>query len=194
MQDPLNCTHLAAPTMVRTQKFLCALATGPTIVSSDFVDTCLDDGVMPPVENFLLKDKDNEKRFNLRLKDVVVKAKANRRQLLSGIPIYCTVEIMNGPETYKSIVEANGGIFRTYRARGGSTIRPTNPESDEDGEPEPVYLITGPKPEERRLWPKFEQMAKAGNMEPRIVHAEWLLDVAMSQRLKWGSRYAAIND
>jgi len=41
--------------MVRTQKFLCALASGPTIVSTDFIDTCIKDGEMPEVEDFLLK-------------------------------------------------------------------------------------------------------------------------------------------
>jgi hypothetical protein len=33
------------------------------------------------------------------------------------------------------------------------------------------------------------QMAKAGNMIPRVVNYEWLLDVAMSQQLKWNERY-----
>lgn len=194
VQDPTSCTHLAAPAMVRTQKFLCALAAGPTIVSSDFIDACISDGAMPLINDFLLKDKDNERRFNMKLKDIVARAKANKRQLLRGIPIYCTAEIPNGSDTHKAIVEANGGVFSIYRARGGSTIKPTNPESDEESDPEPVYLITGQRPEERRLWPKFKEMAKAGHMEPRIVHSEWLLDVAMSQQLRCGDTYLAVND
>jgi hypothetical protein len=187
VQDPNNCTHLAAPKMVRTQKFLCALATGPTIVSSDFIDACIRQGEVPEVQDFLLKDHDNEKKFKLKLQDVISRAKANKRSLLRRVPIYCTTEIPNGPETYKSIVESNGGIFSIYRARGGSTIKPTNPEDDD--EPEPVYLITGSRPEERKLWSKFVEMAKAGNMIPRVVNYEWLLDVAMSQQLKWNERY-----
>jgi len=193
VQDPATCTHLAAPAMVRTQKFLCALAGGPTIVSSDFIDTSIRSAEIPPVDNFLLKDKDNEKKFGLKLKDVVARARANKRQLLRGIPIYCTAEISNGPDTFKSIVEANGGTFSVYRARGGSTIRPTK-EEEEDEDLEPVYLLTGVRPEERRLWLKFEEMARDGHMEPRIVHSDWLLDVAMSQQLKWDDRYLAVND
>lgn len=145
------------------------------------------------MDGFLLNDHDNEKRFKLRLRDAVARAKANKRSLLRRVPVYCTADIANGPETYKAIVEANGGIFHVYRARGGSTIKPTSPAEDE-GEPEPVYLITGPRPEERRLWPKFEEMAVAGNMIPRIVNSEWLLDVAMSQQLKWSEKYLAVND
>jgi hypothetical protein len=174
--------------MVRTQKFLCALATGPTIVSSDFIDTCIKDGELPEVDGFLLKDKTNERKFKLKLHDVIMRAKANKRSLLRRVPIYCTAQIPNGTDTYKAIVNANGGLFSIYQEKGGSTIKPTNPEEDE-GPPEPVYLLTGTRPDERQLWPKFTTMAKAGNMIPRIVHSEWLLDVAMSQQLKWNDNY-----
>lgn len=193
VQDATSCTHLAAPAMVRTQKFLCALASGPVIVSTDFIDTCIQKGEVPDIDDFLLKDVANEKKFSLKLKDVVARAKANRRSLLRRIPIYCTTEIANGPDTYKAIVKANGGEFFLYRGKGGAMIKPTKPEEDVIGA-EPVYLITGPRPEERKLWPKFTEMAEKGNMIPRIVHAEWLLDVAMSQQLKWGENYLAIND
>jgi hypothetical protein len=179
--------------MVRTQKFLCALASGPVIVSSDFIDTCLSEGEVPEVEDFLLKDKDNEKKFKLKLPDIVARAKANKRSLLRRVPIYCTEQIHNGYKTYQAIVESNGGVFNTYKAKGGPTIKPTDPE-DDDGPPEPVYLLTGPRPDERSLWPKFTAMAKAGNMIPRIVNAEWLLDVAMSQQLKWNNSYLADKD
>lgn len=193
VHDATNCTHLAAPAMVRTQKFLCALANGPIIVSTDYIDTCIQKGALPNVDEFLLKDEDNEKKFKLKLKDVVARAKANKRNLLRRVVIYCTVDIPNGPDTFKAIVESNGGQFHLYRGRGGAQIKPTKPEED-DEEPEPVYLITGPRPEERRLWPKFVEMAENGNMIPRIVHTEWLLDVAMSQQLKWSDKYLAVND
>lgn len=176
--------------MVRTQKFLCALATGPVIVSSEFIDACIRNGEIPNAKDFLLRDQDNEKKFKLKLQDAISRAKSNKRGLLRHVPVYCTAEIPNGPETFKAIVESNGGIFGIYRARGGSTIKPTNPEDDE-GPPEPVYLLTGTRPEERKLWGKFTEMAKAGNMIPRIVMHEWLLDVAMSQQLKWNDRYLA---
>ena len=188
--DPNTCTHLAAPAMVRTQKFLCALANGPVIVSADFIDTCLKKGEVPNVNKFLLKDTESEKKFGLKLKDVVARAKANKRTLLRRVPIYCTPEIPNGPETYRSIVEANGGTFALYRGR--PVIKKISPEEDE-GPAEPVYLVTGQRPEEKKLWPKFIEMAEAGNMIPRIVLSEWLLDVAMSQKQKWNNSYSALD-
>lgn len=162
-------------------------------MSTDFIDTCLQENKVPDVGGFLLKDAANEKKFKLKLKDVILRAKGNKRSLLRGTPIYCTSEIVNKPETYKAIVRANGGDFFEYRGKGGATIKPTKPEEDVGG-PEPVYLLTGLKPEEKKLWPRFAEMAENGNMIPRIVHAEWLLDVAMSQQLKWSDSYLAIND
>ena len=191
-QDHTNCTHLAAPAMVRTQKFLCALAMGPTIVSTDFIDTCIQKNAVPHVDDFLLKDTANEKKFTLRLKDTVARAKANKRSLLRRVPIYCTVEIGNGPKTFEAIVKANGGEFHLYTGKGGAQIKPTKPEEDSIGL-EPVYLLTGPRPEERKLWPKFTEMAEKGNMVPYIVVSEWLLDVAMSQQLKTGDKYLVAN-
>lgn len=179
--------------MVRTQKFLCAVASAPVIVSTDFIDMCIQKGKVPNVEDFLLKDVANEKKFGYKLKDILVRAKKNKRSLLRGIPIYCTAQIANGPDTYKAIAKANGGEFHVYTGKGGAQIKPTKPEEDSIG-PEPVYLITGPRPEERKLWPAFTEMAQKGNMIPRIVHAEWLLDVAMSQQSKWTERYLAIDD
>jgi len=179
---------MAAPAMVRTQKFLCALASGPTIVSADFIDACLKDGEIPEMKDFLLKDPASEKKFKLKLHDIVTRAKANKRSLLRRVPVYCTAAIPNGSDTYKAIVEANSGMFKIFD--GKPTIKPTNPE-DDDGPAEPVYLLTGTRPDERKLWPKFTEMAKAGNMIPRIVSSEWLLDVAMSQQLKWSNVYLA---
>jgi len=179
--------------MVRTKKFLCALASGPTIVSSEFIDVCLQKGLITPVKDFILKDHDNEKKFGLKLKDAVTRARSNKRNLLRRVPVYCTEQIPNGADTYKAIAESNGATFCLYRGRGGAMIKPTKPEED-DGPPESVYLLSGTRPEERKLWSKFEDMAKAGNMIPQIVGYHWLLDVAMAQELKWDDKYLIEKD
>jgi len=187
-QDPLTCTHLAAPNLVRTKKFLCALASGPSVISTDFIDTCVKEGELQEADEFLLKDAAKEKEFSVKLKDVVARAKANKRSLLRRVPIYATKDVPNGSDTYKAIVEANGGTFGVYT--GKPTIKKVNPEDDE-GPAEPVYLITGMRPDEKALWPKFTEMALEGNMIPRIVDTEWLLDVALSQQQKWKESYLA---
>lgn len=182
VQDPKLCSHLAAPKLVRTKKFLCALAHGPTILHSSFIEACGKSSVIPNIEKYALKDPENEKKFRVKLKDAVIRAKANNRSLLRHVPVYCTAAIPNGPDTFKAITEANGGIFSIYTGR--NAMKKVSPEDDPHG-PEPVYLISGVGPVEKKLWAGFKAMATAANMIPRIVTTAWILDVCMAQQLKW---------
>ncbi|TQN66191.1 BRCT-containing protein 1 [Colletotrichum shisoi] len=193
VQDNQPCDYLAAPHMVRTVKFLKTLAKGPTILSSDFIDAALDTGEVPDPDEFLLNDKENEKKFGVTIETAVSRARANLGKLLWTVPIYCTANICNGPDSYKAIAEANGAMFKLYRARSGTTIKPTTEEEDGGAPPEPVYLLSSNSAEERSLWPKFEEMARKGHMDPRIVAADWLLDVAMTQQVSFDEKYLARN-
>lgn len=172
-------------------KFLRCLARGPEVISSDFITACLESGKVQDVDDYILKDEENEQRFGVTIETAVSRARANRGRLLWGVPVYCTADIKNGVDCYQAIAEANGAIFKVYRARSGTTIKPTKPEEDGDAPPEPVYLLTSQSAAERLLWPKFEEMAKNGNMEPRIVVSDWLLDVAMKQELTFNPKYLA---
>lgn len=193
VQEGQPCDYLAAPHIVRTVKFLAALARGPTVISSEFVEQVIDTGKVPPIEDFTLKDSENESRFDIKLSRSVGRAKANRGKLLAGLPIYCTDKVRNGAESYKIISEANGAIFKIYRARSGTTIKPTTAEEDGNAPPEPVYLLSTNSPEERQLWARFKDMAEKGNMEPRIVAPDWLLDVAMAQQVRFNDRFLTEN-
>ena len=42
VQEGGFCTHLAAPQILRTEKFLCALAYAPTVVSLEWVSSCIE--------------------------------------------------------------------------------------------------------------------------------------------------------
>ncbi|KAF4821104.1 BRCT-containing protein 1 [Colletotrichum siamense] len=193
VQDDKPSDYLAAPHMVRTVKFLKTLAKGPTILSSKFIDEALDKGEAPDPEDFLLDDKENEKKFGVKIETAVSRARANLGKLLWTVPVYCTEHISNGPDSYKAIAEANGAMFKLYRARSGTTIKPTTAEEDGGAAPEPVYLLSSNSLQERALWPKFEEMARKGHMEPRIVAADWLLDVAMTQQVTFDEKYLVKN-
>ncbi|KXX83410.1 BRCT-containing protein 1 [Madurella mycetomatis] len=183
VQDNAPCNYLAAPGMVRTMKFLRCLARGPEVINSSFITACIETGKRPNVKDYPLADKANEAKFGVTIEKAICRARANRGRLLWGVPIYCTAEIPNGSDAFKTIAEANGAIFKVYRARGGATIKPTTAEEDGGADPDPVYLLSGSSPAERQLWPRFEEMAHKGHMEPRIVMSDWLLDVAMRQEL-----------
>jgi hypothetical protein len=192
VQDPSKCTHLAAPSLVRTQKFLCAIAHAPVVLSTDFIDACLASKSkdLPDTDDYLLRDTVNEKKFGLKLKDILARAKVNRKWLLHKTPVYFTEAIPNGPQTFKGIIDYNGGIWGIYK--GKPVLKKIAPEED-IGPAEPVYLVSGLSPAERQLWPGFIAMAKDSNMLPRVVTTDWLLDVALSQKNKWSEDYLATN-
>lgn len=193
VQENQPCDYLVAPQVVRTVKFLSALARGAVVLSSEFIEKVLELGQVPEPEDFILKDEDSERRYGFKLEQSMARARANRGKLLRGIPVYCTEKIHNGPESYRSIAEANGAIFKLYRARSGTTIKPTTAEEDGFAKPEPVYLLTGSSADEQQMWERFRDMAEKGNMEPRIVAADWLLDVAMAQQVRFKDKFLIEN-
>lgn len=193
VQEGQPCDYLAAPHIVRTVKFLCALTRGPTVISTSFLEQALNSGKAPSPKDYLLKDDESETRFDINLERSVARAKSNRGKLLRGIPVYCTEKIRNGSDSYKAIAEANGAIFMIYRARSGSTIKPTTAEEDGNRPPEPVYLLSSFSAEEKQMWDRFKDMAQKGNMEPRVVAPDWLLDVAMAQRVRFDEKFLTVN-
>ena len=187
VDSPSDCTHLAAPSMIRTVKFISTLAFAPIIISTDFVDHCLSDDEVPPVKDFLLHDVETEKRLGFKLTEALERAKANKRGLLKGSKICCTPTIANGVDTFKSIVEANGGHCEVFRPRSGLTWDGGHEETGY--EEKVVYLLSSESQEERKLHDKFIQAASEHDLEARVVKFDWLLDAALSQQVKWDKRY-----
>ncbi|KAJ3558793.1 hypothetical protein NPX13_g9642 [Xylaria arbuscula] len=192
VQDGQPCDYLIAPQLVRTVKFLRNLSKGAVVLSSTWVEECLDTKEIPDPQNYVLKDAENEKRFGLKLETSIRRAQKNKGQLLAGIPVYCTTSIKNGTESYQAIADANGAQFLVYGPKSGNTIKAINPEDDEAG-PDPVYLLSTSTPEEKKLWKRFEDMARRGNMEPRVVASDWLLDVVMKQEVSFDEKYLVKN-
>ena len=192
--DFASCTHLASPHILRTQKFICALAHAPVILSTKFVDDCLSQNKSPEPKDYLLQDTENEKKMGFKLSESLGRAKSNKGQLLQGYLIFCTDSIHGGFETYRSIAEVNGGKCLLYRARAG-TIAALRAGSDEETDsPEAgssgyVYLISGTTPEEAKLWPKFRQMIEGMGKNPLVVRHDWILDLALSQKHQWRDVY-----
>ena len=197
--DVANCTHLASPHILRTQKFICGLAHGPVILSTNFVDDCLSQGKRLEPERYLLQDTEGEKRMRLRLSDCLARAKTNKGQLLKGYLTYCTESIHGGFETYRSIVEVNGGTCLLYRARAGSTATLRAGLDEETGGSEAgtsgyVYLISGITPEEAKLWPRFRQMVEGTGRKPLVVRNDWILDLALLQKHQWRNDFYPLTD
>ncbi|KAE8354069.1 hypothetical protein BDV28DRAFT_93452 [Aspergillus coremiiformis] len=198
VQDARKCSHLAAPSILRTPKFVNALAYSPMIINIDYITACLKKNELLDPSGFLLEDKAAEKRFGFSLEVSTSNAKKNMNNLLQGYQIYCVETIRGGFEAFKSIVDTNGGNCSLFRGRVAYQTK--REESDEDSAEEDnqnrkeVYLLSSVAPDHQRLWPRFRQMVQDTGKTPRIVRVDWLLDIAMSQALRAADGYELSED
>jgi len=186
VDHPSKATHLAVPNILRTPKFMVALAYAPKILSTEYIEACLEQDEFLEPDGYELKDKDNEKKHGMVLKKVLEKAKANKQQMLKGTTMYCTEKIVGGFETLQAIAEANGSTLTHYRGRHmtiPSRRAGSEANTDDDAEDE-VYLISNDNDEDRRLWPKFVRMAEDSRRTPHVLIAEWLLSSALRQAIQ----------
>lgn len=197
VQDARRCTHMAAPSILRTPKFVNALAYAPMIVSTDFIASCLEQDELLDPADFPLVDEAAETKFRFSLAKATDKAKNNKNKLLRGFRIYCVDDIRGGFDAFKSIVDANGGdcfLFRGRLALANHSRREESEDEDsdvDDGEPgrNEAFLLSSVEPKHARLWPRFRQVALDIKRTPRIVRVDWLLDMAMSQELRPTEEY-----
>lgn len=192
VQDARKCSHLAAPSILRTPKFVNALAYSPVIVNIDFITQCLKKNELLDPNEFALMDKTAEERFSFSLGEAAAKAKKNKNRLLQGHNIYCVETIRGGFDAFKSIVDANGGNCLLFRGRLAHKVQPQDSSddgSDEDPSETEVYLLSSVIPEHQKLWPRFRQIVQEIGKTPRIVRVDWLLDIAMSQELHAADDY-----
>ncbi|KAF1989386.1 hypothetical protein K402DRAFT_350247, partial [Aulographum hederae CBS 113979] len=200
-ENPTEATILCAPGIVRTRKFVCALASAPRAVSTEWLDYAISHKELPGLDEYPLVDLSSEEKYELSLEKSLKRAKGNNKHLLRGYQIFCTEGVQGGFETYKDIIEANGGTCMMYKGRNmkltkrsfdskkgvdaEETIRPS--QGGDDGNT--LYMISGDKPSEKTQWPKFREMAAKADMTPKVVMADWILFVAMSQEVRWEEKW-----
>lgn len=193
VQDARKCSHLAAPSILRTPKFVNALAYSPVIVNTDFITQCLKKNELLDPKDFALVDEAAEERFSFSLGEAAAKAKQNKNRLLQGHNIYCIETIRGGFDAFKSIVDANGGNCLLFRGRLSHKVQPQDSSDDGSDDEDPseteVYLLSSVIPEHQKLWPRFRQIVQEIGKTPRIVRVDWLLDMAMSQELHAADDY-----
>lgn len=173
---------------------MAALAAAPLVVDTEWLDSCLRNNKLPAEGTHLLKDRVQEDRLGFQLVDALDRAKRNNRKLLQGWQIFSTEGVTGGWETYKSIIESNGGMCTLYRGRSAmnASKRTFSRETQEeeavannqgDDEGDTLYLLSGESKKDKDLWVKFRELATKEDMVPKIVKSDWLLEVAMSQKV-----------
>ncbi|KAF1840888.1 BRCT domain-containing protein [Cucurbitaria berberidis CBS 394.84] len=194
---------VCAPQPVRTKKFIAALACAPTLVSTSYLDYALKHDKLPPAQKHLLEARDFEEANSIRLTEAVERAKQNKHRLLKDWTIFCTENVGGGFDTYKDIIEVNGGKCSLWKGRTTTVTaskRPLNTsdtevsQNQEEDEGDILYLISDPDKKEFANWAKFRELAKKHDMNPRIVKTEWMLFVAMAQYVHWDPEWELSED
>ncbi|KAF2771722.1 hypothetical protein EJ03DRAFT_308502 [Teratosphaeria nubilosa] len=197
--DPKDVDILVAPKILRTRKFVAALACAPTVVDTKYLDTALKQRKLIESPG-LLYDRDGEERMGFKLSEALERAQVNDRKLLRGWSIFVTRDVPGGFETYKEIITLNGGNAYLYSGRTGLVL-PKRKRDDPDAGPEAqnqggdeeselVYLVSGTSDPEMKLWKSFRSTVEKQHLKPRVVRNDWLLNAAMSQRVGWDEKWA----
>lgn len=216
--DPSHVTILLAPHILRTKKFVCAIASAPHVVEPSFLDACIKNDKVPDPKKHTLRDRDGEARMGFKLMHGLERAQSNCHALLKGRQIFCTEKVKGGFETYKAIVNANGGICSLWKGRttlqvsrrsfmhianatAATAAVDDDGSSDETAEDHPatesqgidkgdtLYLVSGTSKEEVALWDKFRVQARKADMLPVIAKTDWVLAVAMQQQMVWEEQW-----
>lgn len=191
-----NIDLLCAPKVVRTLKFVTALADAPQLVNSEYLDYAIKHGKLPDAKKYPLDGSEFKKQHGIDLSDAVVRAKQNKHRLLKAFTIFCTEKA--NFNVYKEIVAANGGTClkwdnRTTAVTASKRKIDAQPkevsQNLEEDEGDVLYLISEAQKSEVKLWSKFRDLAKKHDMVPRIVSTEWLLNVVMAQKVHWKSEW-----
>ncbi|KAK5091727.1 regulator of Ty1 Transposition [Lithohypha guttulata] len=180
---PAKATHFAVPGIVRTPKFMVAVAYAPMILTTDFIEACLSADELVDPSDYELVDKQKEKEYKVKLKDALQKARENDHKLLEGYSLYCTEKVSGGYETFKTIAEANGASLAPYRGRQ-MTISSRRVGEDDAETANEVVLLSSDTAEDKTLWPKFQRVAADSRREPFVLLGEWLLTTALRQEIQ----------
>ncbi|KAJ6631463.1 hypothetical protein B0H10DRAFT_2207120 [Mycena sp. CBHHK59/15] len=104
-----ECTHLIVPGLVRTEKFLCALAAAPFILTHEWAVDSVAAGKLLPEDDYLLQDASGELKYDFALTDALARAKELKGRLFKDHMFYVTPKVRIDLQLLKNVVIAHGG-------------------------------------------------------------------------------------
>ncbi|KAL4616791.1 mediator of DNA damage checkpoint protein 1-like [Arapaima gigas] len=102
-------THLITDKVRRTVKFLCAVARGVPVVTIAWLEKCGKSGTFLSPTAFLVKDVEQEKKFNFCLEESLQTAR--NQPLLEGYEIHVTRSVKPEPAQMKDIISCSGARY-----------------------------------------------------------------------------------
>ncbi|KAF5393226.1 hypothetical protein D9757_000723 [Collybiopsis confluens] len=107
---PSECTHLIAPKILRTEKFLCALAVSPCILTEQWVHDSIRANALLAEEPYFLQDRG---KWDIDLKKTLETAKKMKFRLFANHIFYVTPDVFKNssinPELLGNVISAFGG-------------------------------------------------------------------------------------
>ncbi|GLB37897.1 putative regulator of Ty1 transposition protein 107 BRCT domain containing protein [Lyophyllum shimeji] len=160
-----ECTHLLAPHLVRTEKFLCALANSSFILTEKWATDSAAARKLLDEGDYLLHDKANERRLDVVLADALARAKKLQGTLFAKTVFYVTPKVSIDIKLLKNVVTACGGQVSTQQP----TLRILNANPGR-------YIISCP--EDVSIWRPI------AHTHPVYTH-ELILTSALKQEVDW---------
>ncbi|KAG9090769.1 hypothetical protein FRC06_000887 [Ceratobasidium sp. 370] len=165
-ENPATCTHLVVNSIGRTEKFLCALPQCKHVVSMKWIQESIKAGKLLKESDYMLKDPENEKKYQFSLAESIKRIKANGGKLLEGHTFYLTEKLGVETKALQKVIEASGGIAKIE-------LNPT--EKKVGGDVSRNHVISS-----RENYPSWEKLTKK---DIPVYSKEFILNGVLRQEL-----------
>ncbi|XP_020585845.1 uncharacterized protein LOC110028365 [Phalaenopsis equestris] len=156
-----SCTHVITGKARRTLNFCLSLCSGNWIVSAKWLKSSFREGKFIDESQYILEDEDYLLKYKCKLRDAVMRAKANPHSLLVGYQLCLSKHIQPSLKDLASIVlSAGGSVIHDMRRM----IEPSKT----------IFVAC----EE-----EMEEALSAAKMGVRTFSSEWLMNCVMRQEL-----------
>jgi len=168
-----DCTHLVAPKITRTVKFLSAVSVCKFLVAPSWVDESFEGKSFLDETNYTLVDPESEELFGFKLKRSLQRAQT--RQVCKGLHFHVTPSILPAPNAMKEIIECAGGKMTEVKTiEEVKDVFIMNVEKDFSYN---SYLVSCL--DDKKLW---NDIVKDGY---DVYNVELILSGVMKQELEW---------
>ncbi|KAI9457707.1 hypothetical protein HD554DRAFT_2042292 [Boletus coccyginus] len=108
---PMDCTHLIAKGIVRTEKFLCAMSVSPHILTEEWANASAKCGKLLPESGYPLSDAAAEQKWAFKFMDAMARAKGleGGPNLFKQMTFYVTPKVSVDVKLLKNVISAGGG-------------------------------------------------------------------------------------
>lgn len=130
-------------------------------------------------QSYLLRDRENEKKYGTTLEKSVAKARNNHRQLFKNYQVYISSNV-SGSAALLRIVEVNGGeariVSNTIKGRAkvlrSDYLKPGN-----------QILVCTNTNEDKSLRAKFREEVTEAGLASAIYLSEWIMTSVLRQEI-----------